>query len=85
MPQHKSCKKRLKTSELSRIRNRGVRSAVRNSLKAVSESKSFEEASKALNAAVAALDRAAGKSLIHKNMAARKKSRLYAQVARLKN
>ncbi|MCH7879879.1 MAG: 30S ribosomal protein S20 [candidate division Zixibacteria bacterium] len=33
----------------------------------------------------AALDRAAGKSLIHKNMAARKKSRLYAQVARLKN
>ena len=85
MPQHKSCKKRLKTSELSRIRNRGFRSAVRNSLKAVSEAKSFEEASKALNAAVAAIDRAAGKSLIHKNMAARKKSRLYAQVARLKN
>ena len=57
---------------------------MRNSLKAVSEAENFEVASKALNEAVAALDRAAGKSLIHKNMAARKKSRLYAQVARLK-
>lgn len=52
---------------------------------AVSDAKSFDEASKALRFAVAALDRAAGKSLLHKNMAARKKSRLYAQVARLKN
>ncbi|MFQ5607763.1 MAG: 30S ribosomal protein S20, partial [Candidatus Zixiibacteriota bacterium] len=53
-------------------------------LKAVTEAKSFDEASRALPSAVAALDYAAGKSLIHKNMAGRKKARLYAHVARLK-
>ena len=35
MPYHKSCKKRLKTAEKARVRNRAVRTAIRNSLKKI--------------------------------------------------
>lgn len=84
MPQHKSCKKRLKTSAAARLRNRGVRSTVRNAVGAVENAKTYEEAAANLSAAISELDKAGRKSIMHHRRAARKKSRLAAFVARLK-
>lgn len=84
MPHHKSCKKRLKTSAVERLRNRGIKSTVRNAVSAVENAKTYEEAAANLNAAMSELDKAGRKSIIHHRRAARKKSRLAAHVARLK-
>ena len=84
MPQHKSCKKRLKTSAAARLRNRGVKSVVRNAVKSVRQAASYEDAVKSRSAAMSALDKAARRSVIHKRQAARRKARLAAHVAKLK-
>ena len=72
-------KKRARQAETHRQRNAGQRSMMRtyvkNVLKAVSDGdKTAAEA--AYKLAAPALDRMAGKGLIHKNKAARHKSRL---------
>lgn len=64
--------------------NRTVKGLVRNAVKAVVAGASYEEAAAGLSNAYAALDRAVGKSVIHKNAAARKKARLSAHVAKLR-
>ncbi len=84
MPQHKSCKKRLKTSEKSRLINRKVKGLVRSAVKAVITAESHDDAAAGLSTAYAALDKAVGKSVMHKNAAARKKSNLTAHVAKLR-
>jgi small subunit ribosomal protein S20 len=79
MPNIKSAIKRVKTSQKRRALNASQKSALRTSIKsfetAVTAS-SIEDAQNALKVASTKLDKAATKGLIHKNAAARKKSRL---------
>ena len=78
MPNIKSAIKRVKTAELRRANNitakSSMRTAVKNAEAAIANND--ENAKDALLAASRKLDKAASKGLIHKNAAARKKSRL---------
>ena len=72
-------KKRAKQSEKHRQHNTGLRSMVRTYLKKVItaiETGSKDQAQAALVAAQPVIDRMADKGIIHKNKAARHKSRL---------
>ncbi len=76
-------KKRARQAEAHRQNNASKRSEMRTYLKNVT--KALEEGNKTLAAsiytkAVSAVDRLAGKGLIHKNKAARHKSRLNARI-----
>ncbi|WP_330926726.1 30S ribosomal protein S20 [Candidatus Sororendozoicomonas aggregata] len=78
-----SARKRARQAENRRQHNAGLRSMVRTSIKKVLraiESKDHAMATAALQAAVPVIDRMADKGIIHKNKAARHKSRLNAQV-----
>lgn len=75
MPHHKSNAKRLRQSEVLRVYNRGVRTRVRNAMKAVREA-SAEDASGRLVTAYSAIDVAVRKGVYSKSYAARMKSRL---------
>ena len=78
--------KRARQAEKRRQLNASQRSAMRTDVKKVVyavEAGDKEAAQEAMKAAGPALDRAAGKGLIHKNKAARQKSRLNAQVKAL--
>ena len=79
MPNSASAKKALRQSQARRLRNRSQRSALRTVLKncrAAAASGDAEAAQAAFRLAVKKLDQAAAKNLIHKNTAARTKSRL---------
>jgi len=79
-------KKRARQAEQRRKHNASLRSVVRTSIKkviAAISSGNAEEAQQAYSAAVPILDRMADKGIIHKNKAARHKSRLCAQVKAL--
>lgn len=75
MPRIKSAKKRMRQAKRATIQNRGQRSQLRTAVKKV-RSATGEEATKAYAEAVKLLDRAGRKNLIHRNTAARQKSRL---------
>ncbi|WP_042345788.1 30S ribosomal protein S20 [Bacillus massiliigorillae] len=78
MPNIKSAIKRVKTNEVKRANNitakSSMRTAVKNAETAIANNDA--NAKDTLLAAVRKLDKAASKGLIHKNAAARKKSRL---------
>ena len=79
-------RKRAKQAEKNRKHNASFRSMVRTYLKkviAAIESGEKEQAKAAYDAAVPVLDRMADKGIIHKNKAARHKSRLSAQIKAL--
>lgn len=79
-------RKRARQNEKRRKHNASLRSMVRTYLKktyAAIESGEAEAAQAAYNAVVPLLDRIADKGIIHKNKAARHKSRLNAQVKAL--
>lgn len=79
MANTKSALKRMRSSEKRRLRNRRVRSETRTYIKrarAQIEAGELEEAQKSVAQAVRALDKAAEKGILHKNSAARRKSRL---------
>ena len=79
-------KKRARQGEKRRQHNASLRSAVRTSIKkvlAAIAAGNAEEATSAYAAAVPVIDRMADKGIIHKNKAARHKSRLNAQVKAL--
>ena len=81
-----SAKKRARQAEQSRKHNASLRSMVRTSIKkviAAVESKDAEAAKAAYVAAVPVIDRMADKGIIHKNKAARHKSRLNDKVKAL--
>jgi small subunit ribosomal protein S20 len=69
----KSQKKRNITNAKRADRNRAVRSEIKTRVKAASAPEADDSA---LRAAVSRIDTAASKGVIHKNAAARKKSRL---------
>ena len=79
-------KKRARQAEKRRQHNASLRSTVRTSIKkviAAINGGNAEEAKQAFAAAVPVIDRMADKGIIHKNKAARHKSRLSAQVKAL--
>ncbi|MDP4097022.1 30S ribosomal protein S20 [Paenibacillus terreus] len=79
MPNIKSAVKRVKTSEKRRALNASQKSALRTAVKAADTAlanNEAETAAAAFKAASTKLDKAVTKGLIHKNAAARKKSRL---------
>lgn len=79
MPNTKSAIKRMKTSEKRRLRNASQKSALRTAIKAFETALAggeLEKAQEALRFACRKLDKAVTKGIIHKNKAARKKSRL---------
>jgi small subunit ribosomal protein S20 len=79
----KSAKKRARQSENNRQRNASARSMVRTALKKTVKAIDTGDKSAAANAyqsMVPLLDRQAARGLIHKNKAARHKSRLNAAI-----
>ncbi len=61
MPQHKSCKKRIKTSEKARRANRAVRSTIRTSLKVIRTSDDLEVIKSEVPRLYSVMDKAARK------------------------
>lgn len=81
MPNIKSAIKRVKVAERRRLRNRAVKSAVRTYVRSaersiVATNPVQELTAEAVAKALKELDSAASKGVIHKNNAARRKSRL---------
>ena len=73
----KSQKKRIKTAEKARMRNKAVRSELKTAVKRVRaavEAQDVELAQKEAAKARKLLDKAASKGIIHKNQAAKRKS-----------
>ncbi|HEU4628220.1 MAG TPA: 30S ribosomal protein S20 [Gemmatimonadaceae bacterium] len=73
MPNIASAKKNMRKSRAATVRNRAQRSALRTALK---KARAPEATAEERLQAASLLDRAARKGLIHRNAAARKKSRL---------
>ena len=87
MPNIKSAKKRVKTSLKARELNNNFRTGVRTAIKKVEKLTSdakLEDAKKALISTTRKIDKAVSKGLIHKNKAARTKSRLTKKVNQMK-
>ncbi len=76
MAHHASAKKRIRTSEKRRLRNKATLSRVKTEMKKVLSAVKAEDAEKNLKTAVSVIDKAVSKGRLHKNTAARKKARL---------
>ena len=79
MPNIKSSERSVKTDAKRRARNFAVRSTLRTVSRKVNDAVKAghpAEAKNILTRAVSAIDKAAAKGVIHKNAAARRKSRL---------
>ncbi|MCX7813252.1 MAG: 30S ribosomal protein S20 [Pseudothermotoga sp.] len=77
---NKSALKRVKQSVERRERNRSYKTKMKNNVKSVMEAikagESREKIMQLVREAISAIDKAASKGAIHKNQAARRKSRL---------
>ena len=73
MPNIKSAETNMRKSRAAAVRNRAQRSALRTALKKATDPQASLETRRE---AISLLDRAARKGLIHRNAAARYKSRL---------
>jgi small subunit ribosomal protein S20 len=83
MPNIASAKKRLRQSLVRRAKNRAVKSALKTECKkvvAALKDGSVEKAEGEFRTAAKKLDQAASKGVIHRNAAARTKSRLSAKI-----
>jgi len=82
----KSAKKRVLVAERNRLRNQAFRTSIKTAVKKVLELAKAEDKD-ALNAALSRAyqlcDKAVSKGILHKNTAARKKSRLTIAVNKL--
>ena len=86
MANHKSAIKRIRQNEKRRIHNRDFRNRTRTFVKKARtemQGNDIEAARQATLDAVRDLDKAASRGIIHKNNAARRKSRLMKQLAAL--
>jgi len=86
LPNTASAKKKMRQAKKRTLRNRLVKAKIKAAIKKFNEalqSKDVENIKSALIGAVKALDKAASKGVIHKNTAARKKSRLYKKLKEL--
>lgn len=83
MPNHKSAEKRVRQNERRRVINRSNRARLRTSVKQLRvalDGKDPQEASGLLPKTVSEIDKAVQKGVLHRNAAARQKSRLTARV-----
>ena len=76
MAHHKSAKKRIRSSERRRQINKAVDSKIKTLYKKTLNTTEKEELEKLYKEAVSFIDQSADKGYLHKNNAARKKSRL---------
>jgi len=79
VPKTKSAKKRVEVIRKRTERNRRLKSALRTAIKRFEEALAtgaVEEAQTRLRRALVAIDKAVTKGILHRNTAARKKSRL---------
>ncbi len=87
MPNTRSAKKRLRQNIVRRARNRSARQALRTQCRKVREAVQQGDLGRAeseLRLAAKKLDRAGVKNIIHRNAAARTKSRLSSAIRRAK-
>ncbi len=76
--------KRNRQNEKRRLRNKGIRSEINSRVKTVlKNAESGDPSSEDLREAVKKIDKAVAKGIMHKNTAARKKSRLSKQLKSL--
>ena len=83
MPHHKSAMKRVLTNEIARVSNRQYKRRLHNSIRKLHEASNSEEANTRLRATISLLDRLAGKNIIHKNSASKRKAKLSRFVAKM--
>ena len=86
MPNHKSAEKRMRQNEKRRQVNRSNRSRLRTSIKKLRAALSGGDADQvktALPETISTIDKAVQKGVLHRNAAARHKSRLTTRVNRL--
>jgi small subunit ribosomal protein S20 len=76
MPVHKSAEKRVRQARRRRLHNRARKSAMRTLIKSVMQLKEKTGSLEALSLASSMVDRCAKTGQIHKNRAAKYKSRL---------
>lgn len=82
MANNKSAEKRIRVNERRRLRNQSYRSKTRTMIKKAQvaiEGGVDQDTTTALVAAISQIDKAADKGIIHRNAAARRKSRLMAR------
>ncbi len=84
MPNIQSAKKRMRQEEKRRARNKAVKSTVRTYVTraraAIASAADDPQTEEAIRAAVSELDSAVSKGVLHRNNAARRKSRLMARL-----
>ena len=83
MPNHKSAEKRVRQNERRRAVNRGNRTKLRTSVKKLRTSLAGSDKSQTaalLPQTISEIDKAVQKGVLHRNAAARHKSRLTARV-----
>lgn len=86
MANTRSALKRVRTSQKRRERNQSIKSRVRTMVRTFEEAVVSGESTVAAERfaqASSALDRAVSKGIVHKNMAARKKSRMASRLTSL--
>jgi small subunit ribosomal protein S20 len=82
MPNNPAAEKRMRQEQKRRLHNRSIKSLVKTQITKARQAINGEDANSeaAVRAAVSELDRAAKKGVIHRNNAARRKSRLMKQL-----
>jgi small subunit ribosomal protein S20 len=80
----KSAIKRIRSNEKKRVRNRIIRSRARSAVSKAKEQIQDKGDEAAILLAIRELDKAAAKGVIHKNNAARRKSRLLRELNSMK-
>ena len=83
MAHHKQSAKRIRTNEKARLRNQAQRTAMKSAVKRVVAAPDAAAAKAGLAAAMKRVDKAAKHRVIHKNAAARIKSRLSRAAAKV--
>ncbi len=81
MPNNAAAEKRMRQEQKRRLHNRSIKSLVKTQITKARQAIAVDaDAEEAVRAAVSELDRAAKKGVIHRNNAARRKSRLMKQL-----
>lgn len=86
MPNHKSAEKRVRQNEKRRVINRNNQSSLRTQIKKLRTTLTggvSEQSRELLAPTVSMIDKAVNKGILHKNTAARYKSRLTVHVGKL--
>ena len=86
MPNHKSSEKRVRQSERRRLINRSSRATLRTSVKKLRTAlagSDQKEINAVLPATISQIDKAVQKGVLHRNAAARRKSRLMSRLHQL--